>query len=218
VKRAAALAAGERFYFTGKPCKRGHVANRYTCNSGCSACVIENHYARLARDAEKHRAENALACAKYRARNPGYQQRWAEKNRAKANATKTQWRAKNMGRHLAYNARWRVENLAHARALGARWKSENRARVRGTQAQWRANNLARARAYDAKRYAQEKRSTPAWAEHERIAEFYANCPPGWHVDHFYPIQGQHVSGLHVLANLQYLPATENLRKSNRSPG
>ena len=31
--------AGERFYFTGVPCKHGHVANRYTSSGTCSECV-----------------------------------------------------------------------------------------------------------------------------------------------------------------------------------
>lgn len=31
--------AGERFYFTGIPCKHGHVANRYTSTGTCIECV-----------------------------------------------------------------------------------------------------------------------------------------------------------------------------------
>ena len=62
-----------------------------------------------------------------------------------------------------------------------------------------------------------KRIVP-WTEKEAIANFYHNCPDGYHVDHILPLQGKEVSGLHVLANLQYLPAKENLAKGNKVSG
>ena len=41
------------------------------------------------------------------------------------------------------------------------------------------------------------------------------CNEPFHVDHFYPLQGEKVSGLHVPANLRIITAAENIRKSNR---
>ncbi len=57
--------------------------------------------------------------------------------------------------------------------------------------------------------------TPKWADITSIAEFYLNCPAGYHVDHIIPLQGDIVCGLHVITNLQYLPASDNLSKSNK---
>ena len=38
IERAEAKAKGLRFYFTGKPCKHGHVAEREVLNATCVEC------------------------------------------------------------------------------------------------------------------------------------------------------------------------------------
>lgn len=39
--RIEALQMGVTRYFTGKPCKRGHISNRYTQNGGCVECMAK---------------------------------------------------------------------------------------------------------------------------------------------------------------------------------
>lgn len=57
--------------------------------------------------------------------------------------------------------------------------------------------------------------TPKWANLETIDEFYKNRPIGYHVDHMYPLNSDWVCGLHVIENMQYLLAADNLSKSNK---
>jgi hypothetical protein len=59
-----------------------------------------------------------------------------------------------------------------------------------------------------------KKRTPMWADVDAIKKFYREKPEGYHVDHVIPLNGKLVSGLHVLENLQYLPAKENNLKNN----
>jgi len=55
---------------------------------------------------------------------------------------------------------------------------------------------------------------PKWANFKAIEQFYYNCPKGYEVDHIVPFNGENVSGLHVLNNLQYLTVSENRQKGN----
>jgi hypothetical protein len=80
--------------------------------------------------------------------------------------------------------------------------------------QWRANNPRHHNALTTAHKKVVKQRTPAWADMQKIVEFYKNCPEGHQVDHIIPLRGKTVSGLHIVENLQYLTAKENRNKSN----
>ena len=65
------------------------------------------------------------------------------------------------------------------------------------------------------RNALKRGATPGWADQKAIKDFYDACPDGYEVDHIIPLRGVNVCGLHMLENLQYLPAKDNLAKSNK---
>ena len=70
----------------------------------------------------------------------------------------------------------------------------------------------------AHRRARLLKAMPIWlskAQKKEISKFYKDCPEGYQVDHIIPLRSRIVCGLHVLWNLQYLPASENLKKSNK---
>lgn len=66
---------------------------------------------------------------------------------------------------------------------------------------------------------------PPWVDRRAIRAIYQQCRAmnqeagyiAYHVDHYYPLQGKNVSGLHVVENLRILEAKENLRKSAAHP-
>lgn len=41
--REEAVLAGEVFYFTGEPCRHGHIAKRYTTAGSCYQCAQERY-------------------------------------------------------------------------------------------------------------------------------------------------------------------------------
>ncbi|RZK45061.1 MAG: hypothetical protein EOO61_01425 [Hymenobacter sp.] len=83
------------------------------------------------------------------------------------------------------------------------------------QREYQKTHVLEQRARSAKRRAIETRAIPKWANMSAIRQVYLNCPAGYHVDHYYPLQGENVCGLHVVENLQYLTEFENLSKGNR---
>jgi hypothetical protein len=80
---------------------------------------------------------------------------------------------------------------------------------------YQQKDLKRWRASSAAYKAARLNRTPSWINLQDIADFYSKCPEGHHVDHIIPLQGEKVSGLHVLENLQYLTASENCSKGNK---
>jgi hypothetical protein len=94
------------------------------------------------------------------------------------------------------------------------WNRANRDKRREYDKRWRSNNKDAVNAKNSSRFHRAKAQKPKWADMSKIREFYRNCPDGYHVDHIIPLRGETVSGLHVEENLQYLPALDNIKKSN----
>lgn len=103
----------------------------------------------------------------------------------------------------------KVKNITHF------WKNKNRTSgINGYCSDCLSTYEHLYQARHAKKRAQKLKAMPSWASVSEIHSFYNNCPKGYHVDHIIPLQGKYVCGLHILNNLQYLPAYKNLIKNN----
>ena len=125
----------------------------------------------------------------------------------------------NRERILKRSTEWVRDNPERVKELKAASRKRNRSKENARKnKRHRELNEAMGGAFwrerKAKRKAAKARRFPSWANRKAIRAIYESCPPGHHVDHIIPLQGENVSGLHVAANLQYLPAEENLAKSN----
>ena len=133
----------------------------------------------------------------------------------------------------AYTRDWRKKNLAHSRDYAKKVAEKknkqtrerrlaNPQKYRELDSQKRDANPAYFQAKVAKRRAIRIQRTVAWCD-ERVVRFiYATgrymtkvTGQSWHVDHVVPLNGKNVSGLHVHFNLMVVPASVNLRKSNK---
>lgn len=110
----------------------------------------------------------------------------------------------------AYKQEWAENNRDRIKAAKDRWKKNNRDKH---LEQSKLNKIARAK------------RVPKWVNSEErwlINEAYKLARErtkrfgfDWHVDHVIPLRGSNVCGLHTIANLQVIPAKENLHKLNK---
>lgn len=176
--------------------------NRVGVRGTCKACY--------AVDRKNYRAKNSEAIKQYRA----------------------QYLAKNRDHYLAACKEYRDKNreACNARSIASQRKKpeyysqkakyfyhKNRRRLRELAREWWRANPEKAKAYKAARRAAMQNAFPKWADIGAIDAIYkkAATMDDVHVDHIVPLVSPLVCGLHIAANLQILPASENMSKGNR---
>lgn len=85
IARSEALTQGVKRYFTGKPCIRGHIAERAVSNRGCLQCHADDMFIRQLNDPHHARALDARS----RDHRP-----WDSLRHLKENHTPQEWRKK----------------------------------------------------------------------------------------------------------------------------
>lgn len=183
--RAEAKAIGARYYFTGEPCKHGHIAPRKT-KGACVDCLkVEWEKGNVAR-AEYFRQYNQSDAGKEAKRE------YYERNReiVIARAAARPLSEKRIGQKA-----WKERNLLWVRA-----DTKNRRRKhRQATPPW----LTRAQKSEMRELYKI-----AITMTKTTGEQYV-------VDHIVPLRSELVCGLHVPWNLRVITQEENLKKSNQ---
>lgn len=121
ISRSEAKLLGLKQYFTGKPCKYGHVEPRKVCDHICMEC-------------------NRV---KYKS--------WLSKNRERKNKADKNWREENRDRHLESARAWKDENKELNRKIVKDWRIENHSHIISYNASKRARcRMATPSWYDGK--------------------------------------------------------------------
>lgn len=148
---------------------------------------------------EKRRHQNREHMRAWRARNPDKVRAAYEASRESLKERAAAWQKANPDRTAAKTRRYRARHPDRVKAQNDRARRENPALY----------------AHHAMlRKARKLQATPPWADLVEIRAIYEATPEGHHVDHVIPLVHPLVCGLHCAANLQYLPARENLKKRN----
>ena len=183
--RADAKAQGTKHYFTGKPCKHGHIALRETKGS-CVECRKLEHQTSYANRkdyfAEYNRSD----------RGKDNKRKYYEQNKdvviAKAMARPAEAKRK-------YTKVWEEKFPEKKRAI----TNARRRRYKHATPKWLTVE-------------HKKEVRELYLEAQRLIK---ETGRKFEVDHIEPIMGEDVCGLNVPWNLQILLKEENLKKSNK---
>ena len=183
--RAEAKATGAKYYFTGEPCKHGHIAPRKT-KGACVECLKVEWQQAAETRAEYFKEYNASE-AGIEAKQAYYQ-----RNRE------------------AVIARAQARPLEEKRVYQKAWKDANQIWVRAdTKARRRKHRDATPPWLTRKQKAEIRQLYQiAITMTKTTGERYV-------VDHIVPLRGEAVCGLHVPWNLRVITQDENLKKSNK---
>ena len=194
MKRVEAKLLGLKTYNTGKPCKRGHFADRYTTGAKCIECTLIQSIEWRAANPEKH-----LSSMK----------KWIDNNRELHGTRVRRWQDANKDKVRADAKAWAAANPEKVKAKALRY-------IKKHPDAYTARAVANV-AKRAKRVPQWLTSDDKWMMRQaynlaklRTQQFGFV----WEVDHIIPLRGELVSGLHVPTNLQVIPKSENRSKRN----
>jgi 5-methylcytosine-specific restriction endonuclease McrA len=139
IRRKDAIRLGLDWYFTGKPCRHGHIAKR-TLSGNCFTCRVdwhrsEEHLAEVRKYYHDNREERlAYRKVHYEKNKHGSVAAYKKKNRKRIAAKRREYRQRNRKKIAAYNDAWARANR-DKRALNER-KRKARKVINGGSHTW----------------------------------------------------------------------------------
>ena len=183
--RQEAKATGAKYYFTGEPCKHGHVAPRKT-KGACVECLKVEW---------KEAAEKRVDYFRE------YNKREDVKDR------KNEWYEAHKDQVIQAAATRPPEVLRQYRNA---WKENNKTQVRAdTKARRRKHRLA------TPVWLTRQQKSEIRQLYQIAITMTKTTGEQYVVDHIVPLRSEVVCGLHVPWNLRVIPRQENLLKSNK---
>jgi 5-methylcytosine-specific restriction endonuclease McrA len=201
---------GLKRYFTGKPCPRGHVCERYVSNTDCIRCTGNDKLLWHAENREK-------ALKQMRVRYYANREQELEKARI--------YYIQNQERLREKVSKWRRDNPELAKQVLRRFYAANREKMNEWNRQWYEANWDKKREYRNRRRARKLASAGSHTA-EDLAEIFraqggkcAYCTSVLgkrfrHVDHIVPLSK---GGTDDRKNLQFLCGRCNNKKYNHDP-
>lgn len=166
ITRKEALENGLKKYYTGKPCKRGHLDFRTTANGDCHTCskeksqknkekkseaykkwyyknresILEKARIDLKNNPEKYKEKYKRDYKKRIEKDPDFNKKAYLKNKEEILERNKKHYYENKKYHKEKNIKWRKDNPDRLKYIKKRWRIENRDQEVLTKKQWRLKN------------------------------------------------------------------------------